>query len=63
MIGFQLETPVLITGESFKPLIEVLANQNHLNPNKEKLISDNLVEGQQFERLQILPHSKAFIQI
>jgi CTP synthase (UTP-ammonia lyase) len=59
----QLETPVLITGEGFKPLIEVLANQNHLNPNKEKLISDNLVEGQQFERLQILPHSKAFIQI
>ena len=59
----QLKIPVLLTGESFKPLVEVLANQNQLNPNKEKLISDNLVDGQQFERLQILPHSKAFIQI
>jgi len=59
----QLNTPVLITGESFKPLIEVLANQIQLNPNKEKLISDNLVDGQEFERLQIVPQSKAFIQI
>jgi len=59
----QLEIPVILTGESFKPLVEVLANRNQLNPNKEKLISDNLVEGQNFERLQILPHSKEFIQI
>ena len=59
----QLKIPVLLTGESFKPLIEVLANQNQINPNKEKLISDNLVDGQEFERINITPHSKAFIQI
>jgi CTP synthase (UTP-ammonia lyase) len=34
-----------------------------LNRKNEKLISDNLVEGEQFEKLQILPHSKAFIQL
>ena len=59
----QTETPVLITGDGFKNFIEVIANNNHFNPNKEKLISENLVEGQQFERLQILPHSNAFIKL
>ena len=29
----------------------------------EKLISDNLIEGQQFERIEILPHSKDFIKL
>jgi CTP synthase (UTP-ammonia lyase) len=59
----QLNIPVLLTGESFKNLIEVLVSRNQLNPNNEKLISDNLVDGQQFERLTIVPHSKEFLQI
>jgi CTP synthase (UTP-ammonia lyase) len=59
----KLKIPVLLTGESFKSLIEVLVNKNQLNPNGEKLISDNLVDGQQFERLTIVPHSKEFLQI
>jgi CTP synthase (UTP-ammonia lyase) len=59
----QLNIPVLLTGESFKNLIEVLISRNQLNPNSEKLISDNLVDGQQFERLTIVPHSKEFLQI
>lgn len=59
----QLSIPVLLTGESFRTLIEVLINRNALNPNGEKLISDNVVEGQQFERLTIVPHSKNFIQL
>lgn len=59
----QLDIPVLLTGESFKTLIEVLISRNQLNPNSEKLISDNLVDGQQFERLTIVPHSKEFLQI
>lgn len=57
------EIPVLITGDGFKNFIEVIANNIHFNPNKEKLISDNLVEGQQFEQLQILPHSEAFLKL
>lgn len=59
----QLNIPVLLTGESFRTLIEVLINRHQLNPNAEKLISDNLVDGQQFERLHLVPHSKEFIQI
>jgi CTP synthase (UTP-ammonia lyase) len=59
----KLKNPVLLTGESFKSLIEVLVNKNQLNPNGEKLISDNLVDGQQFERLTIVPHSKEFLQL
>lgn len=59
----QLDIPVLLTGESFKTLVEVLVNRHQLNPNGEKLISDNLVDGQQFERLTIVPHSKEFLQI
>lgn len=58
-----LRTPVLLTGESMRSLIEVLINSFQLNPNGEKLISDNLVEGNHFERVQIIPHSKEFIQI
>ena len=54
----QLKTPVLLTGESFKTLVEVLVTRNKLNPNGEKLISENLVDGQQFERLSLIPNSK-----
>lgn len=58
-----LEVPVILTGESIKTLIEVLISLYQLNPNGEKLISDNLVDGNQFERIEILPHSKAFIHL
>lgn len=58
-----LQIPVLLTGESIKSFIEVLINSNQLNSNGEKLISDNLVDGNQFERVQIVPHSKEFIQL
>jgi len=57
-----LRIPVLLTGESMRSLIEVLINSYQLNPNGEKLISDNLVDGNHFERLQIVPHSKEFIR-
>lgn len=62
-ILLKLKLPVLLTGESFKTFIEVLIAKNNLNPNGEKLISDNLVEGQSFERLTIVPNSKAFIAL
>jgi CTP synthase (UTP-ammonia lyase) len=59
----QMRIPVLITGESHRNFIEGLINAYHLNPNGEKLISDNLVEGNQFERITLVPHSKAFIHL
>jgi CTP synthase (UTP-ammonia lyase) len=59
----RLEIPTIITGDSFRFLFEVLINIYQLNPNGEKLISDNLVDGNQFERIFITPHSKEFIQL
>lgn len=58
-----LKIPTLLTGESFKSLIEVLVNNYQLNPNNEKLISDNLVDGNQFEQITIVPNSIGFIQL
>jgi CTP synthase (UTP-ammonia lyase) len=45
--------PILLTGESYKTLINLLIKQNNLNTNNEKLISDNLVEGNKFEAVKI----------
>ncbi len=56
----QLSIPTLITGEAYKIFVETLINSYQLNPNGEKLISDNLVEGNQFERVTIVPASKVF---
>lgn len=58
-----LEIPVLITGESYKYFIENLINVYQLNQNGEKLISENLVEGLQFERVHVVPFSKQFIHL
>lgn len=58
-----LNIPVLLTGESLRNLIEVLINSYQLNPNGEKMISDNLVEGNRFEQIHVIPHSKEFIQL
>lgn len=55
--------PVFITGEGFKALMDVLIQHNNLNANGEKLISDNLVEGNHFERLSIEPHSPSIVQL
>ena len=49
--------PCLITGEAYKILIEVLVAQNNLNPNNEKLISDNLSSEDQFEKIEVIPVS------
>ncbi len=51
--------PSFITGEGFKSLLEVLVHRNNFNPNNEKFISDNLIDGNQFERLDIKPESIA----
>jgi CTP synthase (UTP-ammonia lyase) len=59
----QQHQPVFITGEGYKTIIDVLIARNNLNLKGEKLISDNLVEGQQFEEITIIPHSKELIQL
>lgn len=53
-----LKLPILVTGDAFRFVFELFIQKNHLNPNGEKLISDNLVEGEQFERVEVIPHSK-----
>ncbi|MGV3631872.1 MAG: hypothetical protein ACO1O6_11740 [Bacteroidota bacterium] len=55
--------PVFITGEGYKALIEVIIQRNNLNSQGEKLISENLVDGEAFERMEILPHSRELIKI
>lgn len=57
------QIPTLITGDGYKIFIEALISIYQLNRQNEKLISDNLVDGQQFEKLQITPHSDAFIRL
>jgi CTP synthase (UTP-ammonia lyase) len=52
--------PILITGEGFKVFLEYLITQNKLVPNQGKLISENLVSGNSFERITIEPKSEAF---
>jgi CTP synthase (UTP-ammonia lyase) len=54
------KSPVLVTGEAFKPFIEFLIAINQLNPYSEKLISENLVAGNSFERVTINPLTNAF---
>jgi len=51
------ELPLFITGEGYKHFVELLIKHYNLNPNGEKLISDNLVAGNQFEAVQITPQT------
>lgn len=59
----QQPQPIFVTGEGYKTLIDVLIARNNLNLKGEKLISENLIEGQQFEAINIVPHSKELIQL
>ena len=55
-----LNRPILITGDAFKSFFEYMISLNQLNPNGEKLISDNLVHGNQFDRVLVSPKSATF---
>jgi CTP synthase (UTP-ammonia lyase) len=57
------EIPTFVTGEGFKSFVDVLIHHHNLNLSGEKLISENLVEGERFEQIQILPSSKALKQL
>lgn len=52
------QTPVLITGRGFKTFLEVIIKMYNLNPNHEKVISDNLSSDNQFEKVEVKPLSK-----
>ena len=58
-----LSVPTLLTGESYRAFIDVLIQLYQLNNQNEKLVSDNLISGNSFERIEIVPHSKEFIKI
>lgn len=58
-IVLKQKLPTFITGEGFKSLVELIIHKYNLNAHGEKLISDNLISGEMFERIQINPHSKA----
>lgn len=49
--------PMLITGAGFKVLLDVLIRSFNLNPNQEKLISDNLAPENSFEKIEVTPTS------
>lgn len=57
-----LETglPILVTGEGFKTFVELMIIKYNLNPNHEKLISDNLSLSGQFEKVEVIPVSEQF---
>ena len=57
------QIPILITGDAYKTLIEVLISTYLLDTKNEKLISENLVEGEQFEKIVISPNSKELNQL
>ena len=57
------QIPTFITGEGYRTFIDALINTYQLNKANEKLISENLVEGQQFEKILVSPHSKTFTQL
>lgn len=61
IIGMNI--PTLITGEGYRLLLEVLISTYRLNTKNEKLISENLVAGEQFEKISIIPNSESFIKL
>jgi CTP synthase (UTP-ammonia lyase) len=57
------KAPILVTGDGYKTLLEVLISSYQLDNKNEKLISDNLIEGQQFEKIFISPNSKELYKL
>ena len=51
--------PVLFTGNSFKTFLEVVIKKFNLNPNQEKVISNNLASEAQFEKVEVRPLSQS----
>lgn len=58
-----LSVPVIVTGEAFKTFIEMIIIKHNLNSQQEKLISDNLISGSSFEKINVIPHSTVFTKL
>ena len=53
--------PALLTGESFRVLVQYFIDTYKLDVISAKLISDNLVQENQFEQVTLTPKSEPFI--
>ncbi len=53
----QLKLPVLVTGDAYSNFFRALSTSFHLNPNEDKIISDNLIQGSVFDRIEVTPLS------
>lgn len=56
-MALNTHVPLFITGEGFKVFLDVLVRSFNLNPNQEKLISDNLAPESSFEKIEVTPVS------
>lgn len=54
----QLKLPVLVTGDAYANFFKALSTSFYLNPNGVKIISDNLIQGKIFDRIEVIPLSK-----
>lgn len=59
----EISSPVLLTGECFKLFIEYLISANNMNPFGEKLISENLVSGEHFERIEVFAQTSQMAKL
>lgn len=50
---------LMVTGEAFKIFLEVIIKMYNLNPNQEKVISDNLASEDLFEKVDVFPISSS----
>lgn len=53
------QIPFFITGEGFKPFLEIIINRYNLNPKEDKVISQNLSSPSQFEKVEVIPVSES----
>ncbi|HLW38801.1 MAG TPA: hypothetical protein VKX31_00325 [Brumimicrobium sp.] len=47
--------PLFLTGRSFKAFIEVICKRYNIKTNQEKAISENLFQGNQYDRIKVVP--------
>ena len=53
------QVPFLLTGEGFKPFLEIIINRYNINPNEKKVISHNLATPTEFEKVEVRPISES----
>lgn len=61
--SLEAHIPILITGRSFKVFIENVIRLYNLNSNQEKAISENLFQGTNFDRIEVIPNSRTLLSL